>query len=257
MWSMIQQEVRAQAQAEPVMADYLQSRILRHGNLAAAISDLLAAKLASAEISATPLRHLFDEVLAADPSIIHATTQDLIAIRQRDPAVKNYSTAILFFKGFQALQAYRIGHWLWQQGRVTIALYLQSQISETFCVDIHPAAQIGHGILIDHATGIVIGETSILDDNISIMQGVTLGGTGKESGDRHPKVRSGVLIGAGAQIIGNVVIGEGAKVGAGSVVLNDVQPHTTVAGVPAVMVGKPRVEQPALDMRHDLGNGDD
>ena len=145
---------------------------------------------------------------------------------------------------------------MWQQNRHSLALFLQSQISEVFTVDIHPAAKIGSGILIDHATGIVIGETSILDNNISIMQGVTLGGTGKESGDRHPKVRSGVLIGAGAQIIGNVVIGEGAKVGAGSVVLADVLPHTTVAGVPALAVGRPRGSHPALDMNHDLNQHD-
>ena len=135
-----------------------------------------------------------------------------------------------------------------------MALYLQSQISEVFCVDIHPAAKIGSGILVDHATGIVIGETCVLDDNISIMQGVTLGGTGKECGDRHPKIKSGVLIGTGAIVIGNVTIGENAKIGAGSVVLNNVAPHTTVAGIPAVVVGKPRTEHPALDMNHDLNH---
>ena len=160
--------------------------------------------------------------------------------------------ALLFFKGFQALQSYRIAHWLWVQGRECLALFFQSRIALTFGVDIHPAAKLGKGIMLDHATGIVIGETTIVEDDVSIMQEVTLGGTGKECGDRHPKVRRGVLISAGAKILGNIEIGENAKVGAGSVVLKPVAPHTTVAGVPAVVVGRPVSASPALDMNHEI-----
>lgn len=256
LWTTIRQEINDQSGREPVLANYLSKRVLQHDSLEAAISDLLSGKLASIEVSAGTLKQLFDEVLAADSALGEAIARDLEATRLRDPAVQHFSTALLYFKGFQALQAYRISHRLWMDGRKSLALFLQSQISEVFTVDIHPAAVIGSGILLDHATGIVIGETSVLDDNISILQGVTLGGTGKECGDRHPKVRSGVLIGAGAQILGNVVIGQGAKVGAGSVVLNDVPPHTTVAGVPAVVVGKPRGRTPALDMNHEFNGGD-
>lgn len=252
LWAAIRTEINDQIMQEPELGSFFSRRILQHDSLEAAISDLLALKLASADFPQGALRQMFDAALREDSLIIDAIEHDLIATRQRDPAVKYYSSTLLYFKGFQALQAYRMAHWLWRHERFSMALYLQSQISEVFCVDIHPAAVIGSGILVDHATGIVIGETCVLDNNISIMQGVTLGGTGKECGDRHPKVKQGVLIGTGAIVIGNVTIGEGAKIGAGSVVLSDVEPHTTVAGIPAVVVGKPRVEQPALDMNHDL-----
>jgi serine O-acetyltransferase len=254
LWATIRSEINDQIMQEPDLGNFFSRRILQHESLEAAISDLLALKLASADFPQNTLRQIFDAALRADPEIIHAIKNDLLATSERDPAVKYYSTALLYFKGFQALQAYRIAHWLWRKERIAMALYLQSQISEVFCVDIHPAAVIGSGILVDHATGIVIGETCVLDNNISIMQGVTLGGTGKECGDRHPKVKRDVLIGTGAIVIGNVTIGEGAKIGAGSVVLNDVAPHTTVAGIPAVVVGKPRSEKPALDMNHDLNH---
>ncbi len=179
---------------------------------------------------------------------------DLVCRKRRDPACRSYLGALLHMKGFQALQAYRVAHWLWGQGREALALLLQGRIAGTFAVDIHPAARIGSGIMMDHATGIVIGETAVVGDNVSMLHGVTLGGTGKDVGDRHPKVRRGVLIGAGAKILGNIVIGEGAKVGAGSVVLNDVPPHSTVAGVPARMIGRPGVDQPALEMDQSLPN---
>lgn len=256
LWATIRQEIREQIGQEPALAHYLSKRILQHDSLEAALADLLASKLACADMPAASLKQIFDQALREDETILVQVCNDLSAIRQRDPAVQDYATPLLYFKGFQSLQAHRVAHWLWGRERRSLALFLQSQVSEIFSVDIHPAARIGSGILVDHATGIVIGETSVLADNISIMQGVTLGGTGKESGDRHPKVRSGVLIGACAQVIGNVVIGEGAKVGAGSVVLSDVPPHTTVAGVPAVKVGKPRGAQPALDMNHDLNQND-
>lgn len=256
LWAAIKNEINEQIMLEPVLSNYFSKRVLQHDSLDSAVSALLSRKLASEEVECGTLKQLFDEAMRSDESIIVAISNDLIATRERDPAVKFYSTAILYFKGFLALQAYRMSHWLWHNQRQSVALYLQSRISEVFCVDIHPAAVIGSGILIDHATGIVIGETCILEDNISIMQGVTLGGTGKETGDRHPKIRTGVLLSANANIIGNVNIGEGAKVGAGSVVLTDVEAHTTVAGVPAKVVGKPRAEQPALDMNHDLNLND-
>ena len=252
LWTTIKNEITELLLQEPDLGNYLSKRILAHEGLASAISALLSEKLAAEDMPALTLRTVFDEALLTDQVIIETITKDLLAIRERDPAVQCYSTAILYFKGFQALQAYRIGHWLWQQDRHGMALYLQSRVSEVFGVDIHPAAQIGSGILLDHATGIVIGETSILEDNISILQGVTLGGTGKDSGDRHPKIKAGVLIGAGANVLGSVVIGEGAWIGAGSVVLEDVEAHTTVVGVPAKEVGRPRAEQPALEMEHHL-----
>ena len=252
LWATIKQEISGQLLEEPDMASFFSRCVLQHSSLASAISDILALKLASDDVPQSVLKQLFNELLRDNPAVVKAMENDLLATRQRDPAVRFYSTALLYFKGFQALQAWRIAHTLWLKNRKTMALYLQSQISQVFTVDIHPAAKIGSGILVDHATGIVIGETCILEDNISIMQGVTLGGTGKDSGDRHPKIKSGVLIGTSAIVIGNVTIGEGAKIAAGSVVLRDVEPHITVAGIPAVKVGKPPGEQPALDMDHDL-----
>lgn len=257
LWAAIRQETSEQLLQEPEMGSFFSRRILQHDSLGTAISDLLAHKLETADIDAGQLRQVFQEALRADAGIMTALENDLLATRQRDPAVQYYSTALLYFKGFQALQSYRFAHWLWHQGRRAKALWLQSQVSEVFTVDIHPAAQIGSGILVDHATGIVIGETCVLDDNISIMQGVTLGGTGKECGDRHPKIKAGVLLGTGAIVIGNVTVGKGAKVAAGSVVLSHVAPHTTVAGIPAVKVGRPRADQPALEMNHDITQNDD
>jgi serine O-acetyltransferase len=170
----------------------------------------------------------------------------------RDAACNKYSTPLLYFKGYQAIQAYRVAHYYWKRDRHDLALFLQSRISEVFGVDIHPAARIGRGILLDHATSVVIGETAVVEDNVSMLHEVTLGGTGKETGDRHPKVRQGVLIAAGAKILGNVEIGEGAKVGCGAVVLENVAPHTTVVGVPARPVGITLSHSPALDMDHRI-----
>lgn len=171
---------------------------------------------------------------------------------KRDPASTSYSHPFLYFKGFQAPQSYRVAHWLWTRDRRSLALFLQNRVSQVFAVDIHPAARIGQGILIDHGTGVVIGETAVVENDVSMLHDVTLGGTGKETGDRHPKVRAGVLIGTGAKILGNVEIGTGAKIGAGSVVLTSVKPHCTVAGVPAKVVGKPCEHDPALTMDHRL-----
>lgn len=235
-----------------MLASFLHTTVLHHDSLEASLSFHLAQNLDSSTAPALLVREVIEQAFASDPGIGAAIRCDLLAVQQRDSACSDYAVAFLFFKGFHALQSYRIAHWLWRQGRHPLALFLQNRMSCEFAVDIHPAAVIGRGILLDHATGVVIGETAVVGDNVSIMQSVTLGGTGKESGDRHPKVADGVLIGAGAKILGNIRIGEGAKVSAGSVVLADVPPHTTVAGVPARVVGKPCSDSPSLDMNHAL-----
>ncbi len=252
LWQTIREEAEADAQQEPMLANFLYGCVLNHDTLEDALSFLLASKLESTTIPALSLRDLIDNALHDDLSIGEAVRADIQAVCTRDPACRGYSVSLLFFKGFHALQAFRVAHHYWTRGREPLAMYLQSCISQVFSVDIHPAARIGKGILFDHATGIVIGETAVVEDNVSMLHEVTLGGTGKESGDRHPKVRHGVLIGAGAKILGNVEIGAGAKVGAGSVVLNAVPPHTTVAGVPARIVGRERSEEPALEMDHRI-----
>ena len=239
VWVRLRREAGETAQAEPLLAGYLHDNILRHQNLESALSYFLANKLASQYLGSVALRDVFFESLAASVDLEEAVRCDLSAVVERDPAARTLVQPFLYFKGFHALQSYRIAHWLWQQDRQPLALYLQNRISEAFDVDIHPAARIGKGILIDHGTSVVIGETAVVGDDVSMLHEVTLGGTGKESGDRHPKVGKGVLIGAGAKILGNIRIGEGAKIAAGSVVLNEVPPHTTVAGVPAKVVGKP------------------
>ena len=252
IWHDIRSETERTVMDEPVLASFLHSTLLNHQSLESALSFHLAHKLDSATASALLVREVIEQALFSDPSIGKAMRCDLRAVRDRDSACNSYAEPFLYFKGFHALQAYRVAHWLWSQGRESLALFLQNRISTEFSVDIHPAARIGHGILMDHATGVVIGETAVVGNNVSIMQSVTLGGTGKEHGDRHPKVGDGVLISCGAKILGNIKIGCGAKVGAGSVVLQDVPPHTTVAGVPAKVVGRCTSEQPALDMDHDI-----
>lgn len=252
VWETIQRETREQAANEPALASFLHATILNHDTLEGALSYHLAQKLACSAISALQVREIIEQALASDPSIGIAVRADIKAVFDRDSACNEYCLPFLYFKGFQALQCYRVAHWLWQRGRFALAYFFQSHITITFGVDIHPAAHLGKGIMLDHATGIVIGETTVVEDNVSIMQAVTLGGTGKECGDRHPKVRRGVLISAGATVLGNIEIGEGAKIGAGSVVLKPVAAHTTVAGVPAEVVGKPRSDSPALDMNHEF-----
>jgi serine O-acetyltransferase len=247
-WDQIRTEVRRDADCEPVLASFLFASVLSHKTLEDGLSVILANKLHTPDLPAILLRDLIGDALAADASIRASIRADLLAARTRDPAACGYAQPFLHYKGFHALQAYRVAHWLWQQGRHAIAAHLQNRISEAFGVDVHPAARIGSGILIDHGTGVVIGETAVVEDNVSMLHEVTLGGTGKESGDRHPKVRRGVLIGAGAKILGNIEIGIGAKVAACSVVLRDVPPHTTVAGIPARVVAKCTVAEPALEM---------
>ncbi len=248
LWQAIRREVHARAEFEPLMSTFFQATVLNHETLEGALSFLLASKLDGPVVSSMAVREIIEEAFKADPSIVHAAEIDIKATRNRDPACNSYSTPLLFYKGFHALQAYRVAHWLWNQNRHSLAFYFQNQMSSIFAVDIHPAARIGCGIMFDHATGLVIGETAVIEDDVSILHGVTLGGTGKDSGDRHPKIRQGVLLGANASIIGNIEIGEGAKVGAGSVVMKNVPPHVTVAGVPAEIIGRPKGDSPAKDV---------
>lgn len=252
LWQKIADEAREHAVKEPALASFLHATVLNHDTLCAALSYLLANKLGGSEVSDLQVRDVVESALSAQSTIVESASHDLQAVFERDSACDNYLYPLLYFKGFQALQSYRIAHWLWGQNRHCLALFFQSRIALIFGVDIHPAAKLGKGLMLDHATGIVIGETTVIEDDVSIMQEVTLGGTGKENGDRHPKVRRGVLISAGAKILGNIEIGENAKVGAGSVVLKAVEAHTTVAGVPAVVIGRPMSASPALDMNHEI-----
>ncbi len=252
LWQEIRDEVAVAAKREPVLEGFLRSTLLDADSLEVALSRLLAGKLAGPGLDAAQLEAVIDEALVRSPEIGEATRADLRAVRERDPACNGLSEPLLYFKGFHAIQAYRVAHWLWNGGRRELALHLQNRISEVFGVDVHPAARIGRGILIDHGTGVVIGETAVVEDDVSMLHEVTLGGTGKQTGDRHPKVKRGVLLSVGAKILGNVTVGEGAKVGGGSVVLDDVPPHTTVVGIPTRVVGKPASQQPALEMDHKL-----
>ena len=254
IWSALRKEVEEDAAREPMLASFLYATVLNHRTFEEALSFHLAATLASSTLHAVTIRDVMMAAHERDPEIAQAGVADLKAVRDRDPACRGYSTPFLYFKGFQSLQAYRIAHHLWTTKREPLALQFQSRISEIYAVDIHPAARIGQGILIDHATAVVIGETAVVEDDVSMLHEVTLGGTGKETGDRHPKVRRGVLIGAGAKVLGNIEIGEGAKIGAGSVVLSPVPPHTTVAGVPAVVVGRPGVAKPSLVMDQHINS---
>ena len=252
LWQSIREEVAGEVEREPILASFLHATVLNHKSLEDALAFLLAGKLECSALPAMLVRELIADAMEANPGIGQSIRADIRATRDRDPAAKGFSEPFLYFKGFHALQTHRVAHSLWHEGRQSLALFLQNRTSEVFGVDIHPAARVGNGILIDHATSVVIGETAVIEDNVSILHEVTLGGTGKADGDRHPKVRHGVLIGAGAKILGNVEVGRGAKVGAGSVVLEDVPPHCTVAGVPAQIIGTPNVDEPALEMDHRL-----
>lgn len=237
VWPRMRLEASTAAASEPVLASFLNATILHHETLDAALSYRLAEKLSDGEMNAMQWREVACDAYADDPGIVAAGLADTIATYDRDPACRQYSQPFLYFKGFHALQSYRIANWLWRRGRESLALYLQSRISQLFAIDIHPAATLGKGLFFDHAHGVVIGETARVGDNVSILHDVTLGGTGKAVHDRHPKVGNGVLISAGAKILGNIEIGDGAKIAAGSVVLEPVQPYCTVAGVPAKPVG--------------------
>ncbi len=252
VWEKLRSEAARVAAEEPALQHLVHDVILSRATLAAALGARLARRLAREDMPRTGMEPLLTGIFMAHPEIVHSASRDLFAMFERDPACFSPLEPLLFFKGFLALTTYRVSHQLWLDDRRWLALYFQSVASEVFAVDIHPAARIGCGILLDHATSFVVGETAIIEDDVSILHEVTLGGTGKESGDRHPIIRSGVLIGAGAKILGRVEIGTGAKIGAGSVVLNDVAPHKTVAGVPAVVVGVPSEENPAIGMNQKL-----
>jgi serine O-acetyltransferase len=257
VWQRIREETRQHANEEPILASYLHSTILNHDHIERSLSFHLANQLDSPTVSSLLLRDVMLEAYTADPSILEAVRADLLAVLDRDSATQELYIPFLYYKGFHSLQTHRVAHWLWKQGRKSLALFFQNRMSSKFAVDIHPAARFGRGIMLDHATGLVVGETAVIGNNVSILQSVTLGGTGKEDGDRHPKICDGVLISAGAKILGNIRIGQGAKIGAGSVVLEPVPPHTTVAGVPAKIVGKPASDTPALDMDHCWSCSDD
>jgi serine O-acetyltransferase len=258
VWSDLREEAVRLAAAEPALASFVHATILNNTRLEEALAYHLAQKLGNDDVGAMQVRFVFDQAFADAPQLGEDVRADLSAIFERDPAVNSVVEPFLFFKGFQALQAYRVMHWLWVKGRKAMALHFQSRISEVFGVDIHPAARIGRGVMIDHGTGVVIGETAIVEDDVSMLHGVTLGGTGKEQGDRHPKVRRGVMIGASATILGNIEVGAYSRVGAGSVVLAPVPERCTVAGVPAKVIGCAGCDKPAHEMNQLIEdyNGD-
>jgi serine O-acetyltransferase len=251
LWHMMRSEADAKAQDEPILGSYFHATVLNHRTFGSALSFRLASKLDNPMLPTMLIRDVITEAMEDDQNILRAAEIDMLAIFSRDPACEDLTTPFLFYKGFHALQAHRIANWLWLNGRRTLAQFFQSQISVTLGVDIHPAARVGSGIMLDHATGIVIGETAVIEDDVSILHSVTLGGTGKSGGNRHPKIRRGVLLAAGCKVIGNIEVGEGAKVGAGSVVLDDVPPHVTVAGVPAKIVGRTAEAIPSHDMNQN------
>ena len=253
VWSRIRSEAEEGVVHEPLLGGMMHQTILHHPTLEQALAYRLAQKLASGEMSEQILREIADEAYRSDPELGVAARADVVAVYERDPACHRFIQPLLFFKGFQAMQAFRVGHWLWQCGRKDMAYFLQMRVSEMFGVDIHPAATMGKGIMIDHAHSIVIGETARVGDNVSMLHSVTLGGTGKEEQQRHPTIGCGVLIGAGAKVLGNITIGDCSRIAAGSVVLQDVPPKKTVAGVPARIVGEAGCSQPSITMDQLLG----
>ncbi|MGP1676157.1 MAG: serine O-acetyltransferase [Burkholderiales bacterium] len=256
-WQHLRALAAVESEREAVLRHCLETHILCHATIAGALAELAAQSLANPWLDARGIRDIAMRAYERNPEIAETALDDLGAIVERDAAVVSPLYPFLFFRGYRALQCYRLAHWLWNRERTGLALCLQSRIVETFSVDIHPAARIGRRVMLDHGTGIVIGETAVIDDDVSVLHGVTLGGTGKEARDRHPKVRKGVLIGAGAKILGNVEIGEGAKIASGSVVLKPVPPHTTVAGIPAKAVERPQTAWPALDMCQTIAHAEE
>ncbi len=254
VWQQIQHEAQQAVKDEPLIGGFVHACILHHKSIEKALSYRIAAKLASNEMSMVVVREIVDEAIAEDPGLVEAARADLVAIYERDPACHRLVQPILYFKGYQAVQAYRVGHHLWKKGKRDLAYFVQMRVSEIFGVDIHPAARIGKGIMIDHAHSIVIGETAVVGDNVSMLHSVTLGGTGKEEEDRHPKIGDGVLIGAGAKVLGNIKVGHCSRIAAGSVVLEEVPPCKTVAGIPAKIVGEAGCDQPSVLMDHMFGS---
>ncbi|KAG6594736.1 Serine acetyltransferase 4, partial [Cucurbita argyrosperma subsp. sororia] len=251
IWDAVRQEAKLDAEMEPILSSFLYASILSHDCLEQALSFVLSNRLQNPTLLATQLMDIFFDVMMHDRTIQRAIRLDLQAFKERDPSCLSYSSALLYPKGYHSLQVHRVAHALWSRGRTVLALALQSRVSEVFAVDIHPAAKIGDGILLDHGTGVVIGETAVVGNRVSLMHGVTLGGTGKEVGNRHPKVGDGALIGASTTILGNIKIGNGAMVAAGSLVLKDVAPHSMIAGIPAKVIGYVEEQDPSLTMKHD------
>ncbi|MCC6788868.1 MAG: serine O-acetyltransferase [Hyphomonadaceae bacterium] len=254
VWAQLRVEAMQAAAEEPLLASYLHASILHHDRIEDALSYHLAQKLGHGDLPALQLREVIREAYADDPQLAMQATRDMRVVRERDPACRTYLQPFLYFKGYGGLQSYRIANWLWRQEREVLAYHLQSRVSELFAVDIHPAATIGAGVFIDHAHGIVIGETAVVEDDVSMLHSVTLGGTGKVGGHRHPTIRRGVMIGAGAKVLGHIEVGEDARIAAGSVVLENVAPRCTVAGVPARPIGGPCCEgvKPAEVMNQQL-----
>jgi serine O-acetyltransferase len=248
VWTSIQKEAHDIIAAEPAMGGMIFAGIIHHKSLEGALSHRIAQKLASGEMTEAVLREVCTEAYDSDDWLGRAARADIVAVFDRDPACHRYIQPLLYFKGYQAVQAHRVANWLWRQGRKDLAYFVQMRASEVFGVDIHPAAKIGQGLMIDHAHSIVIGETAVVGDNVSMLHSVTLGGTGKQDSDRHPKIGDGVLIGAGAKILGNIKIGHCSRIAAGSVVLKEVPPCKTVAGVPAKIVGEAGCDHPSTQM---------
>ncbi len=252
LWNSLRREAEAATAQAPQLAPLFLESILNQPSFEAAVFHRVASRLKNDLISAPLIVQAYQRAAAADPSIPAAMRRDIAAVHQRDPACHRFMEPLLYFKGFHAIQAHRLSHWLWTNDECDFSLYLQSRSSEVFQTDIHPAARVGGGIFLDHATGLVVGETAVIGDDVSMLHGVTLGGSGKAAGDRHPKVRRGVMIGAGAKVLGNIEVGEDARIAAGSVVLRDVPPHTTMAGVPARVMRTHTPTHPAEAMDQSL-----
>ncbi len=257
VWTRIRAEAEEIVQREPELATFIYSTVLHHDRLEDAVVHRIAERLDHSALSGDLIRQAYNDALEAEPDLGNAFRADLVAVFDRDPATSRFIDPLLYFKGFHALQAHRLAHWLYNNSRKDFAYYIQSRASAEFQTDINPAAKIGRGIFLDHATGLVVGETAVIEDNVSILHGVTLGGTGKENEDRHPKIRHGVMIGAGAKILGNIEIGHCARIAAGSVVVKPVPNNVTVAGVPAKIVGEAGCAEPSRTMNQMLNAGFD
>ena len=258
LWIMLRQEAKEAYARAPMLASLFVESILNQPSFEAAAFHRISARLKTDVVGLDLLAATWGRAVADDPGIARALRADIAAVVERDPACERFIEPFLYFKGFHAIQTHRLAHWLWNTGERDFALYLQSRSSDVFQTDIHPAASFGQGVFLDHATGLVVGETAVVEDDVSLLQNVTLGGTGKESGNRHPKVRKGAMIGAGAKILGNIEIGPFARIAAGSVVLRPVEAHATVAGVPAKAIrvadrpdASRRLDQVLSDLAYD------
>jgi len=251
-WSRLRNEAEAAVAAEPALGTLIVASVLNQPSFECAVAHRVAARLGHPAVTADLIEQGFAEAMASDETIGAGMRADVMAVLDRDPACYRVLEPVLFFKGFHALQCHRLAHWLWKRDRRDFALYLQARSSEVFQTDINPGARIGKGIFLDHATGLVVGETAVIEDDVSMLHGVTLGGTGKQGGDRHPKIRKGVLIGAGAKILGNIEVGQCSRIAAGSVVLQPVPRNKTVAGVPAKVVGEAGCAEPSRSMDQTL-----